>query len=234
MPLAFPPIRQRVTPAARPAAASADAPALEVAPSRRSATARGAKTRNSPTAMAGPTAAKTWSASRSTARSKSCCNEDFPDGRRHDRMPPSAPDPSDGLMWRDWIPFWHAGVSPHGGDVDLLFAGLLFASALVLGLLFFLLALFCVRYRAGNTVDRGDRVTKSWHWEVSWTAASLVCFLGLFVWGAVIFLADLPDAARTNCRCSWSPSNGCGRSSTPAVSPKSTRCIFRSIARSAW
>src|ERR1700750_1303035 len=28
-------------------------------------------------------------------------------------------------MWREWIPFWHPGVSPHGGDVDLLFAGLL-------------------------------------------------------------------------------------------------------------
>jgi cytochrome c oxidase subunit 2 len=96
-------------------------------------------------------------------------------------------------MWRAWIPFWHAGVSPHGSDVDLLFTGLLLASALVLGLLFFLLALFCTRYRAGNPVDRGDRVTKSWHWEVSWTAASLFGFLGLFVWGASLFL----DAYRT-------------------------------------
>ena len=90
-------------------------------------------------------------------------------------------------MWREWIPFWHPGVSPHGGDVDLLFAGLLFASALVLGLLFFLLALFCVRYRASNAIDRGHQTSKSWHWEVSWTAASFVCFLALFVWGAVIY-----------------------------------------------
>ena len=98
------------------------------------------------------------------------------------------PGPWTGSMWREWIPFWHAGISPYGGDVDLLFTGLLLASALVLGLLFLLLALFCIRYRAGNPVDRGDRVTKSWHWEVGWTAASLVCFLGLFVWGAVVFL----------------------------------------------
>jgi cytochrome c oxidase subunit 2 len=91
-------------------------------------------------------------------------------------------------MWRAWIPFWHAGVSPHSGDVDLLFTGLLLASSLVLGLLFFLLALFCVRYRAGNPVDRGDRVAKSWHWEVAWTAASLFAFLGLFVWGASLFI----------------------------------------------
>ncbi|MBV9563462.1 MAG: cytochrome c oxidase subunit II [Bradyrhizobium sp.] len=90
-------------------------------------------------------------------------------------------------MWRDWVPFWHPGVSPHGEEVDLLFAGLLLASALVLGLLFFLLALFCVRYRASNTIDRGHRVRKSWHWEVGWTAASFVGFLGLFVWGAGIY-----------------------------------------------
>jgi cytochrome c oxidase subunit 2 len=90
-------------------------------------------------------------------------------------------------MWREWIPFWQAGVSPYGGDVDLLFVGLLIASSLVLGLLFFLLALFCVRYRAGNPVDRGNQESKSWHWEVGWTTASLVCFLGLFLWGASVF-----------------------------------------------
>lgn len=90
-------------------------------------------------------------------------------------------------MWRQWIPFWRPGLSPHGGDVDLLFAGLLITSALVLALLFFLLALFCTRYRAGNRTDRDHRVKKSWHWEVSWTAASSVCFLGLFVWGASVY-----------------------------------------------
>ncbi|MGY4365414.1 hypothetical protein ACVW1A_001479 [Bradyrhizobium sp. LB1.3] len=37
-------------------------------------------------------------------------------------------------MWRQWIPFWQPGLSPHAGDVDLLFAGLLIMSALVLGL----------------------------------------------------------------------------------------------------
>ncbi|WFU57755.1 cytochrome c oxidase subunit II [Bradyrhizobium pachyrhizi] len=91
-------------------------------------------------------------------------------------------------MWRQWIPFWRPGVSPYGGDVDLLFAGLLLASALVLGLLFFLLIVFCVRYRAGNPTDRGHRVKKSWHWEVGWTSASLVIFLLLFVWGASVYL----------------------------------------------
>jgi cytochrome c oxidase subunit 2 len=91
-------------------------------------------------------------------------------------------------MWRQWIPFWHVGVSPYGGDVDLLFAGLLVASALVLGLLLFLILLFCIRYRAGNDVDRENHEAKSWHWEIGWTAASLLAFLGLFAWGAAVFL----------------------------------------------
>jgi cytochrome c oxidase subunit 2 len=90
-------------------------------------------------------------------------------------------------MWREWIPFWNAGISPYGGDVDLLFIGLLLASSLVLGLLFFLLALFCIRYRAGNQVDRTNNDAKSWYWEVGWTTASLGCFLLLFLWGASVF-----------------------------------------------
>src|ERR1043165_5611299 len=91
-------------------------------------------------------------------------------------------------MWRESIPFWRHRVSPYGGDVDLLFAGLLITTSLVLGLLFFLLALFCIRYRAGNPVDRGNRESKSWHWEVTWTTLSMLCFLGLFLWGASVFL----------------------------------------------
>ncbi len=91
-------------------------------------------------------------------------------------------------MWHQWIPFWRSGVSPHGDDVDLLFAGLIFVSLLVLGLLFFLLLLFCVRYRAGNPAERGDRIGKTWRLEIAWTAATLIGFLALFIWGATLFL----------------------------------------------
>jgi cytochrome c oxidase subunit 2 len=91
-------------------------------------------------------------------------------------------------MWREWIPFWHAGASPYGGDVDLLFLGLVLVSALVLALLFSLLAYFCIQYRAGHQVDRSNHEEKSWRVEVGWTVASFVAFLGLFIWGAAIFL----------------------------------------------
>ena len=91
-------------------------------------------------------------------------------------------------MWRSWIPLWRPGASLHAGDVDLLFVGLLLTSLLVVLLLFGLLLGFAIRYRAGNDVERGDRVRKSWRWEIGWSLATLVVFLGLFVWGTSLFL----------------------------------------------
>jgi cytochrome c oxidase subunit 2 len=80
--------------------------------------------------------------------------------------------------------------------VDLLFIGLLATTLLVLLLLFFLLLRFAIHYRAGNAdADRDHRIRKSWHWEVAWTAATLVAFLGLFVWGAQLYI-DLNATAR--------------------------------------
>lgn len=98
-------------------------------------------------------------------------------------------------MWREGIPFWRSGVSSYGGDVDLLFAGLLCVSIGVSLLLFVLLVVFAVRYRAGSDADRSDRIRKTWRWEVSWTALTLLGFLGLFVWGAVLYL-DMFGAPR--------------------------------------
>jgi cytochrome c oxidase subunit II len=88
-----------------------------------------------------------------------------------------------------WIPLWLPGETAHASAVDLLFVGLLVTSLLVLLLLFFLLLRFAIHYRAGNAdADRDHRIKKSWHWEVSWTAATLVAFLVLFVWGAQLFV----------------------------------------------
>jgi cytochrome c oxidase subunit 2 len=95
-----------------------------------------------------------------------------------------------------WIPLWLPGETAHAGAVDLLFIGLLVSSALVLLLLFALLFRFAVHYRAGNAAaDRDHRIKKSWHWEVSWTVATLIAFLGLFVWGAQLFL-NLQEAPK--------------------------------------
>lgn len=99
---------------------------------------------------------------------------------------------------KTWIPLWPPGATAHASAVDLLFVGLLVSTGVVLVLLFFLLFRFAIHYRAGNAAaDRDHRIRKSWHWEVTWTAATLVAFLGLFVWGAQLFvrLQDVPADA---------------------------------------
>jgi len=100
-------------------------------------------------------------------------------------------------MWRNWIPFWQPGVSSYGGDIDLLFIGLLTISLGVALLLFILLLVFAIRYRAGSKADRSHPVRKTWYWEIGWTTLTLLGFLGLFVWGASLYLdvyRDTPDA----------------------------------------
>jgi cytochrome c oxidase subunit 2 len=88
-----------------------------------------------------------------------------------------------------WISLWLPDETDHASAVDLLFAGLVASSLLVVVLLFFLLLRFAVHYRAGNAAaDRDHRIQKTWHWEVSWTAATLVAFLLLFVWAAQLYL----------------------------------------------
>jgi cytochrome c oxidase subunit 2 len=90
-------------------------------------------------------------------------------------------------MWRQSIPIWQPADSAHASDVDLLFIGLMAVSILVLTLLFFLLFMFAIRYRAGSNADRDHRIKKSWYLEAGWTAATLVAFLALFVWGANLY-----------------------------------------------
>ena len=100
-------------------------------------------------------------------------------------------------MCRNWIPFWQPGVSSYGGDIDLLFIGLLAISLGVALLLFILLLVFAIRYRAGSKADRSHPVRKTWYWEIGWTTVTLLGFLGLFVWGASLYLdvyRDTPDA----------------------------------------
>jgi cytochrome c oxidase subunit 2 len=89
-----------------------------------------------------------------------------------------------------------SGETAHAASVQLLFIGLLATSFLVLILLFFLLLRFAIHYRAGNlTADRNHRIRKSWTFETAWTAATLIAFLGLFVWGAGLYL-DLYDVPK--------------------------------------
>ncbi|MFL5267847.1 MAG: cytochrome c oxidase subunit II [Stellaceae bacterium] len=88
------------------------------------------------------------------------------------------------------IPFLPASASTVAQEFNVLFAALLAISVAVLGLVALLMLRFCIRYRRGTAADRGHRTGKSWHWEIGWTSASLVVFLGLYAWGADLYLRE--------------------------------------------
>src|SRR5579884_1824840 len=56
--------------------------------------------------------------------------------------------------------------------------------ALVLGLIF----VYVFKYRAGSGRDRGAIMEKTWRIEVAWTAATLLVFFGLFLWGGDLYV----------------------------------------------
>jgi cytochrome c oxidase subunit II len=87
-----------------------------------------------------------------------------------------------------WIPFWPNTAAVNGVVVNNLFIAELAICLLILLLVFGLLLAFSLRYRRGSTASRANPVQKSWHWEIGWTAGSLVAFLVLFVWGAAIYI----------------------------------------------
>ena len=81
-----------------------------------------------------------------------------------------------------------AEASGGAAEVDWLIASLLAISLLVLALVLGLMLVFVIRYRHDSGLDRGQVAQKTWRIEVAWTAATLVAFFGLFVWGAGLFM----------------------------------------------
>jgi len=86
------------------------------------------------------------------------------------------------------LPLWPIGASRYASEADYLFIGLLIVTGLTAGLVFYLLILFCTRYRHSNSVERSERVKKSWHCEIGWTTATMAAFFGLFIWGGVLYV----------------------------------------------
>lgn len=75
-----------------------------------------------------------------------------------------------------------------GRESDWLIAALLLVSLAVLALVFGLMILYIVRYRHDSKLDRGKVARKTWRIEIAWTAATLLVFFGLFLWGADLYL----------------------------------------------
>jgi cytochrome c oxidase subunit 2 len=79
-------------------------------------------------------------------------------------------------------------ASPGAVESDWLLAALVVSSMLVLALVFGLMFLYVIRYRHASMLDRGQQAKKTFGIEIGWTAATLVVFFGLFIWGADLFV----------------------------------------------
>jgi cytochrome c oxidase subunit 2 len=86
------------------------------------------------------------------------------------------------------FPWWPATASDYAKRIDFLFGSLLIVALLTAGLVFFLLLYFANKDRHTSTADRSGTTKKTWRFEVSWTAATLLIFVALAVWGASLFL----------------------------------------------
>lgn len=90
-------------------------------------------------------------------------------------------------------------ASANAPEVDLLLFALLGGTVLVLALVFGLMLRYVAHYRYTNTKDRGRPEEKTWRFEIAWTAATLVLFFGLFLWGADLYVRQFqppPNALR--------------------------------------
>jgi cytochrome c oxidase subunit II len=79
-------------------------------------------------------------------------------------------------------------ASPGAAETDQLLGALLLISLAVLVLVFGLMALYGIRYRARSTAHRGAPGEKSWRFEIAWTTVTIVAFFALDVWGADVYM----------------------------------------------
>jgi cytochrome c oxidase subunit 2 len=83
---------------------------------------------------------------------------------------------------------WLTAATRTATQVDHLIFALLLISCAVLLLVFGLMLLYMFKYRAGSEINRGAVARKTWRVETAWTAATLVAFFGLFIWGARLYI----------------------------------------------
>ncbi|MEX2615233.1 MAG: cytochrome c oxidase subunit II [Alphaproteobacteria bacterium] len=95
----------------------------------------------------------------------------------------------------DQIRFIPESAAAGAAGIDTLFYTLV-AFSFGIGLFLTILVVgYAVRYRAGSSADRSGRRTRNLRLEIGWTSTSFLVALGLFVWGAVLFLdRDNPPA----------------------------------------
>jgi cytochrome c oxidase subunit II len=71
--------------------------------------------------------------------------------------------------------------------VDALFFAMLGLCGTVALALAFLIVAFSIRYRRGSSADRSDPPAQNRPLELAWTITPLVVFMGVFMWGALVY-----------------------------------------------
>jgi cytochrome c oxidase subunit 2 len=79
-------------------------------------------------------------------------------------------------------------ATAEAAEVDHLILALTLVSCAVLLLVYGLMWLYMIKYRAGSALDRGAPMQKTWRLEIAWTTATLMIFFGLFLWGADLYV----------------------------------------------
>src|SRR5579885_1916081 len=90
---------------------------------------------------------------------------------------------------------WLPQASSSAAESDYLMLALVLAACAVLALVFGLIFVYVFKYRAGSGRDRGAIMEKTWRIEVAWTAATLLVFFGLFLWGGDLYVRLFPPPA---------------------------------------
>jgi len=83
-----------------------------------------------------------------------------------------------------WLP---VAASDMAARVDLLFYSMLALTGLTSLAIFVVMAVFAIRYRAGSAADRSNPPPRKTWLELGWIFTPLAIFLGVFVWGAVVY-----------------------------------------------
>lgn len=81
-------------------------------------------------------------------------------------------------------------ASANAAESDWLIGGLLIVSLAVLALVFGLMLVYVIRFRAGSSLRRGHVRERTFWIEIGWTTATLVAFFGMFLWGANLYVRE--------------------------------------------
>ena len=129
------------------------------------------------------------------------------------------------------LPLFPQQASSQAAQVDALYFFMVAVSAFFSLLIAMLVVVFAIKYRRRSDDEIGVPIHGSLALELLWTIIPFVIAMVMFAWGAKVFFDARPSVRPERWRSTSSASSGCGRSSTPTGSARSTSCTCRSAGR---